>query len=814
MRFILYSLSLFLFSHIKGIGQEVTVYGQQSLWNTDAFCDFSLTCDYENHVPDEQELIGYAYHPNGDLWLVASERNGLYRHIYIYQVDQSVCQYRLISDIEMPYAWLLSSVANIDHLGRLYLVVHKWDSLENRRDKYLCRIADLANPDFEELIEFNRNYESSFWEVHFTMEKVYLVAIRVSRIWVYDWDFNPVDTIFTNKHIWGITSFSDGCDSLVTYATHMGHTTEEYLAIGVPDTMMYLSQYDLATNTLTPVCQYWMGDHAANTNMTSPLEFLSSDPECDLLIDLDRDNSTGVFPYDYLDSNEHCFNVEAPICEPDVYIHSSAPIDSIVLILSGIKDAGDERLTSLSLPPEIIFSQRNDSTYVMVSDNPTDDSYKAALLALRYQHSGASRTPGPRMISLQGFNAIKEGITITATIHINGLPFAGTDVTLLLCTDTLIQDFSTMTGGQPGGYWSPGLSGGGDVFNSSIDATGSYQYIVSDPVCGNDSATVTIIRDTNTPTDLLGQDQVLCSGDTLSLSILQNAQSIVWEDGTMSAFRLLTAPGLYWVSIEMTGGCVYRDSMRVTPGAIWNPDITTTDPICGQSNGVISFNADEFELNGTVFVNGLPMVSPVLDALPQGTYEITTISKDGCELVTETTLTNEPALLMELDSLLNITQGLWQEVAYAEVNGVDVTDVLFSPGTDIRWTGADIEVFGSSDIRYEITFVDENGCIDFHILNVKVEKQQGIYIPNVFNPASTSGNEMWRPSISESYIIEVLRIYDRWGNIVHQSSEEALWDGTRKGKPCAPGVFIYQLNLRHIVTGERIMMNGDISLVR
>lgn len=731
--------------------------------------------------------------------------------VKIYTVDIVGCVYTLLHKVALPKYWSSVNAANIDYKGRLYVYISEYDTLTGNSTKTLSRIDNYDNPIITRVHVVPNG--QNFWEVHFQDQHIYLVDNKKPYIYVYSDSFVLLDTIHTTKHIWGLTSFSNGCDSLVTFATHMGYSTEEYLQ-HVPDTMMYLSQYDLATNTLTPVCQYWMGDHVANTNMTSPLEFLSSDPECDLLIDLDRDNGTGVFPYDYLDSTEYCFNVEAPICDPDVYIHSSAPIDSIVLILSGIADPGDERLTSLSLPPEILFAQRNDSTYVMVSDNPADDSYKAALLALRYQHSGASRTPGPRMISLQGFNAIKEGVIITATVLINGLPFAGTDVTLLLCTDTLIQDFSTITGGQQGGYWWPDLSAGGDDFNSAIDVASSYQYIVSDPVCGNDSATVTIIRDTHTPTDLLGPDQVLCSGDTLSLSILQNAQSIVWEDGTMSAFRQLSTPGLYWVAIETNGGCVYRDSMRVTPGAIWNPDITATDPICGQSNGVISIKPDEFEQNGTVFVNGLLMVSPLLDALQEGHYEITTISKDGCELVTETTLTNEPALIMELDTVLNITQGLWQKVAYAEVNGVDVTDVLFSPGTDIRWTGAEIEVFGSSDIRYEITFVDENGCIDVHFVNVKVEKQQGIYIPNVFNPASTSGNEMWRPSISESYIIEVLRIYDRWGNLVHQSSEEALWDGTRKGQPCAPGVFIYLLNLRHVVTGEPIMMTGDISLVR
>lgn len=586
---------ILLLSEFTIQAQEVTIFGQRSSWHADALCNVAFACDYRLHISGGQTNIGYAYHPNGSLWLVTTTNApGLIQYLRIYDVNIDLCQYVLLYDIELPPGWKVIGAANIDHLGRLYVRLHQRDLITNEIIPTLSRIANPALPTFEAVLYTDINHK--FWEVHFTPDRIYLIDNDKPFIRVYSTNFDLLDTLIMDKHIWGLTSFSLGCDSIITYATHMGYSTEIFRMIG-PDTMMYISSFDLENNVLSPICNYWMGDNVANTNLTSPLEFLSSDPECDLLIDLDRDNSTGVYPYDYLDSTDYCTTLEAPICDTDVYIHTSAPLDSIVLIISGIQEPGDEQLILSGLPTGITFIQKNDSTYILISSDPADSIYQKALLAIRYQHTGSARTSGERRIVLQGFNAIKDGVLITATISIAGLPFAGDDATLLICTDTLIQDMSSITDGQPGGYWSPLLSGGGNAFNSQVDQASSYQYIVIDPVCGNDTAVVTINRDASVPVDLLGDDQVLCAGDTMELIISQNALSILWDDGSTDTIREFTQSGSYWVTLETSGGCTYSDSLVITEGQLWNPSIQTKDPICDLSNGQIIIDPIEFQQN-------------------------------------------------------------------------------------------------------------------------------------------------------------------------------------------------------------------------
>lgn len=794
----------------KVFSQEISIYGNHSLWHADNLCDIEFTgCDWLSL--HQGSMLGYAYHPNGSLWLVLYEPIGDYNKIRIYEVTIESCQYALLYTISLPYYWSCLNAVNIDYLGRVYLNITEYDSLTNISTKTLSRIPNPAQPTFERLFVYFPG--QNIYEVHFSKNKVYIPEIRKPFIYVLDTNYVLLDTIIMQKHIWGLTEISYGCDSLVTYAAHLSISSQE-VSDGIKDTTMYISEYDLEANVLNPICSYWMGVNRANTQLTSPLEFLSSDPECDLLIDLDRDNSTGVYPYDYRDSTEYCSTLLAPICDPDVYIHTSAPLDSIVLILSGVQEPGDERLVLSAWPPGIMFNQRSVGTYVLTSTNLTDDSYKAAILALRYQHDGIQRTPGTRIIKLQGFNAIKDGVKITATIHINGLPFAGTDATLLICTDTLIQQLSAITGGQTGGYWWPSLFTGIDTFDSKSDVASQYQYIVVDPVCGADTAVVTIARDSNVPVDLLGADQVLCQGDTIDLRVQQSAISLLWDDGTTGDSRELTTSGDFWVAVESIGGCIYRDSIHIAQGTVWSPIITTREPICGKSNGQLIIDPTAFEQNGSVLVNSIPMVSPTLSLLPEGSYQVTSISNDGCESLAMVTLTDQPFIDVSVDTVITVTHGLWKTLEYQSQNHVGVADILIQPDVAAHWTGSAIEVHGDQDRTYEITFVDANGCADIHILHVKVEQEEGIYLPNIFNPGSTNGNDVWKPSISESYNLEVLRIYDRWGSMVHQSTTDPSWEGARDGQDCPPGVYVYQLILKHLIDGAQVMMTGDVTLIR
>jgi len=68
-------------------------------------------------------------------------------------------------------------------------------------------------------------------------------------------------------------------------------------------------------------------------------------------------------------------------------------------------------------------------------------------------------------------------------------------------------------------------------------------------------------------------------------------------------------------------------------------------------------------------------------------------------------------------------------------------------------------------------------------------------------------------------MISSFAIYDRWGgNMFLQEHRAAgdlnlFWDGTSKGGPCMPGVYVYRL-VAILHNQEKVTRMGDVTLLR
>lgn len=88
-----------------------------------------------------------------------------------------------------------------------------------------------------------------------------------------------------------------------------------------------------------------------------------------------------------------------------------------------------------------------------------------------------------------------------------------------------------------------------------------------------------------------------------------------------------------------------------------------------------------------------------------------------------------------------------------------------------------------------------------------------IFIPNAFSPNGDGNNEM--VYVRGKMIDQMLfRIYDRWGNLMFETTERSIgWDGTYKGKKCAPDVYDYYLKVKCIDQVET-EIKGNITLLK
>ena len=68
-------------------------------------------------------------------------------------------------------------------------------------------------------------------------------------------------------------------------------------------------------------------------------------------------------------------------------------------------------------------------------------------------------------------------------------------------------------------------------------------------------------------------------------------------------------------------------------------------------------------------------------------------------------------------------------------------------------------------------------------------------MPNAFTPNGDGKNDLFGPVSFGALTIKEFRIYNRWGELVHNGN--VGWDGTFKGKAQPVGTFIYYIQVQH-----------------
>jgi gliding motility-associated-like protein len=106
----------------------------------------------------------------------------------------------------------------------------------------------------------------------------------------------------------------------------------------------------------------------------------------------------------------------------------------------------------------------------------------------------------------------------------------------------------------------------------------------------------------------------------------------------------------------------------------------------------------------------------------------------------------------------------------------------------------------------------ENGCTleDYVIITITEE----LVFPTTFSPNDDQVNDIWEITGVSNYPNCFVRIFDRWGQEVFQStgySEQKAWDGTGKAGKLAEGVYFYIVELRD---PDKQEFKGSISLIR
>ena len=382
--------------------------------------------------------------------------------------------------------------------------------------------------------------------------------------------------------------------------------------------------------------------------------------------------------------------------------------------------------------------------------------------------------------------------SITVTVHSPSVNL-GNDTTLCNINNyvlSVVDTFATIV-------WQNGSTGS----TYTVTQSGEYHITATDffGCVAIDSIHITSISESVH----LGNDTVLCNHNTLQLHVNGNYSSVVWQDGSTGNNFLVTQTGLYFVDITDAHGCTASDSIVVT---IHSPTVNLGDDTTLCANSTLQLNASGNFVN-IVWQNHSTGSTYVVHH--SGLYYVTVTDSFGCKASDSIHVSYYPAIQFDCSS----TVRLCTETVNLSVGG-PFSSYSWSNGTNTEYNS--VSTFGT----YWCTVTDHNGCTASDSINVLTcdtnPCRNHFFIPNVFTPNGDGHNDQFgllKGNNVEPSEFFSISIFDRTGERVFETTNETdTWDGQFRGKPAAPGVYVYIA--KYVCNGDHIDTHGAVTLLR
>ncbi|MFT4663233.1 MAG: gliding motility-associated-like protein [Gammaproteobacteria bacterium] len=304
----------------------------------------------------------------------------------------------------------------------------------------------------------------------------------------------------------------------------------------------------------------------------------------------------------------------------------------------------------------------------------------------------------------------------------------------------------------------------------------------------------------------IGCDSIVVVKLDVNLSYEEPYTEILCEgDSILIGNTYQTEPGTYNFAYTTSSGC---DSI-VTILIETEPSIeliANDEYIClGASIDLFASGSDDVNWSPSDGLSCTDCIDPIVSSLVTTTYTITTV---GCKgELTETTMTvfvSDPPEV-NIEAVGSILKGE-KTTLFGFVGDPSLTLTWYTDEEVICVGCTEIEVSPDDEMIYYLSAENGLGCssVDQVLLRVDDEcNDSALEIPNIISPNGDGFNDEFEIRAEGVREANLLRIYNRWGELIFESTDLAgdRWDGTFRGKPLNPGVYVYYI--------EGVCLNDD-----
>jgi gliding motility-associated-like protein len=299
-----------------------------------------------------------------------------------------------------------------------------------------------------------------------------------------------------------------------------------------------------------------------------------------------------------------------------------------------------------------------------------------------------------------------------------------------------------------------------------------------------------------------------------------------WNTGATSAALSNLPPGTYTMTVTDGAGCTSQATVTLTAPPPIAVKVSGQAPNCFNANsgnilveslegGALPY---EYSLDGQFFqsLGNLPLAVPGLTA---GNYQLIIQDVNDCRVQVTVAIPAAPALSLELG--IDQTIKLGDSIRLQPQSNFVIESFEWSPTGSLSDPALLTPYARPSETTiYTLVARDSAGCSATDQISILVDKTRSIFAPNVFSPNDDGRNDYFTLFAgTQVQQISIFRIFDRWGNQLFeagplQPNQETLgWDGTFRGEPMGPGVYVFYAEVE-FVDGFKEIVKGEVTLLR
>lgn len=287
------------------------------------------------------------------------------------------------------------------------------------------------------------------------------------------------------------------------------------------------------------------------------------------------------------------------------------------------------------------------------------------------------------------------------------------------------------------------------------------------------------------------------------------------------------SPGMYNIEVTDAAGDIgIISNIIVVPPSPVMVDIMTTNILCeGDKSGAIEAIATggtspyQFSLDGDIYQSSNSFIN-----LSDGRYSLYTRDINGC--------TRQSNFVIEETSIGSIDLGPDTLAYFNQYIMMDPTFDLEGENLLIEWSGSDLSYLSCIDclnpiigpinkgLVYQVTVIDENGCLYKDEIRIFLYKLNFVNIPTGFTPNNDGQNDLLLVFGAKESIVKDFRVFDRFGSMIYRFTNYDInrtdigWDGrTETGEPAMPGPYLWTVEVLY-PDGELSKETGSTTLIR